>query len=331
MNYVIGIDGGGTKTTGVISNSKGEIFAEVTVGATNPNSVEKDRLQKEFAQLFKQLKAINHDAFDKVSHLFAGLSGAAHMATRNEMKQLIEALLPASMNVTVDHDAITALYSGTLGRPGIVQIAGTGAIAFGINSQYERKRVGGWGYLFSDQGSGYSLGRDALEEIFLAYDGLHKETLLTEKILTHFQVHEPPELIRLIYRKHGKRELIASLSRLVMETADEGDETALNIVYRNGKHLGKSIASLVKQLFQFDDNKNRLYLKSGKRIPVILVGGLLNRFDLLEDPIVVGLSSYEKAVDLIIPSILPVGGAVIAALKEKDIQIDDKFIHNFCK
>ena len=104
------------------------------------------------------------------------------------------------MNVTVDHDAITALYSGTLGRPGIVQIAGTGAITYGINQNGERGRVGGWGHLFSDHGSGYAIGRDGLSAAFMAHDGLTEYTSLTELFLQHFEKEELPDIIRAIYQ-----------------------------------------------------------------------------------------------------------------------------------
>ncbi|MFP3490923.1 BadF/BadG/BcrA/BcrD ATPase family protein, partial [Staphylococcus sp. SIMBA_130] len=78
--------------------------------------------------------------------------------------------------VTVNIDAINALYSGTLGKPGIVQIAGTGSITFSINHDGLSDRVGGWGYLIGEMGSGFALGRDALEAAFLAHDGLGTPT-----------------------------------------------------------------------------------------------------------------------------------------------------------
>src|SRR5699024_4943157 len=93
VSYVLGIDGGGTKTTGVIASSKGEIFAEVTVGPTNPNSVGKEQLKRTFAQLFRELEQVNPTAFSQVIRVFAGLSGADHLDTRKEMTQLIEEVL----------------------------------------------------------------------------------------------------------------------------------------------------------------------------------------------------------------------------------------------
>src|SRR5690625_7894553 len=97
---------------------------------------------------------------------------------------MIEELTNHKLPITVHHDAVTALYSGTLGEEGIVQIAGTGAITFGLTNAGEEMRVGGWGHLFSDHGSGYMIGRDALEKVFLAYDGFPIISILILKEYT---------------------------------------------------------------------------------------------------------------------------------------------------
>lgn len=331
MTYVIGIDGGGTKTTGVIADDHGEVFAEATVGPSNPNSVTKERIKQEFDQLFAQLRKVDTNAFEKVDHVFAGLSGADHLTTRAHMKQLIEKLLPEKFTVSIDNDAITALYSGTLGKPGIVQIAGTGAITYGVNDQGVRKRVGGWGYLFSDHGSGYSLGRDALAEVFLAHDGFDRDTLLSKKIMAHFAIDELPDLIRIIYHQPGTREVIAALSRLVMESADQGDKIAKEIIQRNANHLGQSISLLVDQLFYNKDEASEANQVNDHNTPVILVGGLFNRLDLLQKSIQEGLSSNQEKVYLKMPEILPVGGAIIAALLKEDINVNQDFVKHFQK
>lgn len=319
MMYVLGIDGGGTKTTGVIANEKGEKIAEATVGATNPNSVAKEQVKEEFKTLFQILEEQYQNSMVNVNHVFAGLSGAEHPKTRQEMQMLIESLLPGNKKVTIDNDAITALYSGTLGEPGVVQIAGTGSITYGMNDEGRRKRIGGWGYLFSDHGSGYSVGRDALEYIFLAYDGYPLETSLTKKITQHFNVHQVPDLVRKIYHSKHFRKEIASLSKLVMEAADEGDGIARQIIQQNANHLGKSIAQLIEQLFHARNDH--------ETIPVILVGGLFNQFNLLRSSMKKELST--ASVEFIFPKISPVGGAVIAALKEEGFTIDDAFVKTF--
>ena len=92
----------------------------------------------------------------------------------------------------VRNDAFNALYSGTLGEPGIVQIAGTGAVTLGINENGEVARSGGWGYLFDDEGSGFYLGNEALKAVFRSFDNRGKKTSLTDRITEYFASTKRP-------------------------------------------------------------------------------------------------------------------------------------------
>lgn len=324
MSIVLGIDGGGTKTTGVIARSTGEILAEVTVGATNPNSVTSGSVKKELSFLLEKLKEDDDIAYSRINHIFAGIAGASHKKTRSEIRAMIRNLTNNNFPVTVHHDAISALYSGTLGEAGIVQIAGTGSVTYGVTNEGKDARVGGWGHLFSDHGSGYAIGRDALEKVFLAYDGYPIESSITNKVLAELKVQTVPHIIREVYHSGDEKTVIASLSKVVFEAADEGDSQAKEILWKNGEKLGHSIKTLLKKLFSQP-------LRSGEHLSVVLVGGLFNRLDVLKEPIYKGLAEYKGILRLKLPEIPAVGGSVIAALKAEKLSVCDGFIENFNK
>ncbi|WP_170840697.1 N-acetylglucosamine kinase [Oceanobacillus limi] len=313
--YVIGIDGGGTKTIGVLADENGTVVAKSIVGPTNPNSVSNYHLKGEFGKLFMEFE--RYSEFSHVQHLYAGMSGVDHPENNKLIKGIISSYLPKQVKVTIDHDAITALYSGTLGEPGIVQISGTGSITFGMNQHGERQRVGGWGYLFSDYGSGYSIGRDALSEAFLAYDGLKDYTYLIDLLQKYYNVEALPETIKKLYQGTNPRTEIASLSRLVMDAYDHGDKVAEEIIWRNGVELGRAISALGGKLFQ------------NVSVPVVLTGGVFNRMELFEKPILHVVDRCQQEVRLIKPRIEPIGGAIVAAWKEENRQINDAFMATF--
>src|SRR5690625_5215143 len=122
MVYVLGIDGGGTKTKGVISTSKGHKLAEVQVGPTNPNTVEQNILKQEIKRLMSQLyKKLGEEEFNKVKQIFAGISGAGHPTSRKKLTDFIKENLPQHINVKVDHDSMIALYSVYIGQPYILK------------------------------------------------------------------------------------------------------------------------------------------------------------------------------------------------------------------
>jgi len=308
MSYVIGIDGGGTKTTGVIADEKGTIIAEAQVGASNPNLISSAELSKTFDELKGKLAAQSNEAFNKADRVFAGISGTGHPNAKKKVTNLLADTMPAEARVKVDVDAIIALYSGTLGSPGIVQISGTGSITYGENGEGDRNRVGGWGHFIGEQGSGYGLGSDALEAAFAAYDGMGSPTNLAGGILDYFKETSLPNVIPLIYHTANPKEIIASLASLVFKAADEGEAVAKDIIQQNGLYIGQCISILIKKLFsRIPENESA--------IPVVLAGGLFNRTDLLKGSIEEGLKLQDKPVKLIIPHLDPVGGAVMAALK----------------
>src|SRR5699024_11102356 len=174
--YVLGIDGGGTKTKGVIANARGAVMAEASVGPTNPNSVERKSVENELIALMTSLENENHEILNQINRDYAGLSCVTDINAKKEMDQLIASLFKNPVNVRVDNDVVIALYSGTLGNTVIVQIAGTGSITYGINEHGKHDRIGGWGHLIGELGSGYGIGNDALDESFLAYDGVASNT-----------------------------------------------------------------------------------------------------------------------------------------------------------
>ncbi len=323
LMYILGIDGGGTKTKGVIATETGTIIAEATVGASNPNNVKQEDLTKELGNLLDVLQTGSKGAFSKVKRVYAGMSGVDHPSARKKMKQLLESLLPESIPVTVNNDAITALYSGTLGKPGVVQIAGTGSITFGLNGEGILDRVGGWGYLLGEGGSGFAVGSEGLQEAFRAHDGVGSGTELTTLICDQFQVEVLPDIIHTIYNAVNPKELIASLSRLVFTAADHGDQVAQDIIRNNAIHIGEAVSCLINKQFT---EKERV-----DEIPVVLAGGLFNRLDLFKGPMEEIFRKHSIHAQLIRPGIDPVGGAVIAGLLEEKIEVNEGFVENFSK
>lgn len=316
--YVLGIDGGGTKTAGVIAKSDGQIIAEATVGPTNPNSVKATTLEENIVALVNSLMKQEEQIFNKVKHIFAGMSGVGHETAKNKIKDLIQKTMPHKVEVTVDNDAIIALYSGTLGKPGIVQISGTGSITYGVNEEGKRDRIGGWGYLIGEKGSGYALGNDALNIAFSVHDGYTYSTELYERLLNKFNTASLPDIIPSIYGADNPREKIASLSREVMLAADNGDEMAKKIMHHHGQYMGEAIGLLASRLFPNEQT-----------IPIVLAGGLFKRIDLLEDSILKALTEANIRTNIIVPQINPVGGAVVAALQSKNISVDATFLTLF--
>ncbi|TFB24416.1 hypothetical protein E3U55_02660 [Filobacillus milosensis] len=318
LAIVIGIDGGGTKTKGVMANEKGQILAETTVGATNPNSVSPRDIEDRLKKLFRTLKHEDQSSFEQGRFCFAGMSGIGESQDDNVLNKVFNKVCAShSIACQLNNDGINALYAGTLGEPGIVQIAGTGAITYGLTQQGEFHRVGGWGYLFDDQGSGYDLGKQALSRVFQAYDGRGKPTILSQLLLDYFSVDEIPELIPKIYTDREARDIIAPISQLVLNAYDSNDEIAHEIVRGAADQFTLNIQTIMDQAFQQETPPQ-----------VALAGGIFNRSDVFIPLIKEKLEPYLEINRV---ELEPVAGAVIAAFKCLDIKISEEFESNFKK
>jgi N-acetylglucosamine kinase-like BadF-type ATPase len=150
--------------------------------------------------------------------------------------------------VVIANDALIALVAGIAHDPGVVIIAGTGSIAYGRNARDEAARAGGWGYVLGDEGSGYWIGRHALRAVVRHADGRGRPTALTPHVLAHFGVTRAQELVHAVYHRQLRPSAIAAVTRAVQRAADEGDETALNILSVGARELAACAASVVRQL-----------------------------------------------------------------------------------
>ncbi|WP_430790835.1 N-acetylglucosamine kinase [Virgibacillus flavescens] len=316
MKHVIGIDGGGTKTEALMANEEGIIIARSNAGPSNPNALSADELQQTLAGLLTELREQVPGQFGNTTHLFAGIAGTGETKNRETTRRILKKMLPDETIVDVFPDTINALYSGTFGKPGIVQIAGTGSITYGINNESHHDRVGGWGYLFGDEGSGFDIGKQAIVSSLKAIDGRGRETLLLDMLYDHFNVSDGQALITEIYSSPTPKSRIAPISKLVFQAYYKHDPVATEIIQYAADELTTSILTLHKKLFKRDES-----------VPVVLCGGVFNDRELLPLLIKKELAAYSPLVSLVIPEISPVCGSLIGAYIAGNM-LNDKLVIN---
>ncbi|WP_262173974.1 N-acetylglucosamine kinase [Saccharococcus sp. Marseille-Q5394] len=312
--YVLGIDGGGTRTTGIVADELGNVYMHAVTGRSNPNTLQQSEFEEVLSGLMKELKKQNDTIFDQLSVCFAGIAGVGESGRDAEVAALLARGLPVGTKVTVRNDAFNALYSGTLGGPGIVQIAGTGAVTLGINEDGEIARSGGWGYLFDDEGSGFYLGNEALKAVFRSFDNRGGGTSLTDRVTEYFAVQNVPDIIAKVYGNEHPRSVVAPLARLVMQEATTNDAVSKWIVEKACKEMMHSIEACHRRLF--DENH---------RTAIILSGGVFTDEKLF-------ISRFRELARHSIPNAIfqttqvpPVGGAVLAGLAVKQTAINPGF------
>ena len=155
-------------------------------------------------------------------------------------------------------------------------ISGTGSIAFGRNGRNQAARAGGWGHVLGDEGSGYWIGRQALRAVVRAADGRGPATALTHRVLNHFALQQPADLIGEVYDRQLRHHALAQLARVVQQARDEGDEVATQILELAAHELVRAARSVVERL-QMREETSPFMLAGGVFTGVPWLGHELER------------------------------------------------------
>jgi N-acetylglucosamine kinase len=305
MQIVLGIDGGGSSTRAVILDGEGNLLGSGQGGPSNYNSVGLAQAQAHIAEAVdaaRRQAGLDARPFDAA---FFGMAGVVSPLDHERIRSIAVNLnLAAAEHTGVDHDCRIALAGGLSGRPGIVQIAGTGSSTFGVNARGEGWRSGGWGHLISDEGSGYWFGIQAMQAAVAAYDGRLPATLLEKSVLNFLQLKEMNDIFQPLYVDMLEKHEIARLAPLVLHAAEEGDGVALQLLARGVDLLADCVAAVARRLHMDADT-----------VEIVLVGGLFQAGDLFVKPFADAVSKRLPSFRLLWPELSPTLGAGVLALE----------------
>lgn len=314
MPWVLGVDGGGTKTVALVANERGRVLGRAESGPANYHTAGLAQAAENIQQACSAAIADAGLVNQALSMAFLALAGVDRTTDRQVMAGVV-ARLGLSCPVQLDHDAAAALAGATAGRPGVVVVAGTGSIAFGEDGKGNRARAGGYGPLLGDEGSGYDIGRKALIAALRAEDGRSPATALLDRIKQRFMLDRMPEMINLVYGNPAplQRPEIAGLAPMVVEAAREGDGIAREILRVAGRELGLLGAAVLQRL-QWDSNSPVLVAGSGS---VFAAGSLLAL------PMEQVVHSVCPRAEIMQPKHTSAYGAVLLALRALGVRLEE--------
>lgn len=302
-NLYLGVDGGGTKTHIVLINEMHEILCEGSAGASNPLRV---GIQTTIANI---VKAVN-DACDiggchrgDIVAGTLGLAGVRRSDLRERIREGVSRLLDVK-SIEVITDAEIALYGATLGKAGLVVIAGTGSVCIGQNDAGEKVSAGGWGPLAGDEGGGAGIARSALHAIAKASDGRAPKTKLSDVAIEYFRADHLEDLTVAIYAPQIDNQKIAGFARYVAETAQTGDAVAIRLMEEAGKELALAARAVITKL-KLEDQE----------FPIAYVGSIFKAGDLIKVPFLKSVHELAPKARLIEPQVPPSLAAAKIAFK----------------
>jgi N-acetylglucosamine kinase-like BadF-type ATPase len=300
----LGVDGGGTKTAFLLLDPTGRVLARHQEASTYYIQVGIEGVRRAINDGVKAIFARASRPAGDLRFAFFGLP--AHGEDRENtaiLDQLPAEVLPLDRYLC-GNDMVCG-WAGSLScQDGISVVAGTGSICYGENHT-RTARCGGWGELFSDEGSAYWIAREGLTLFSRMSDNRQAKGPLHEIFVKRLGLADDIDLAGKVYNEWSQqRNKIAELSQLVREAAEQGDAAAREVFVRAGAEL----AALV------DATRRTLQFPTSQRVPVSYSGGVFNSGSLLLDPFISSLKAMYANYSVQQPRFSPdIGAALYAA------------------
>jgi len=301
MSYYIGMDGGGTKTKCVLCNENLEVIYETQSGPSNFLTIGTETVADTILDLIHDCINERNIPFDKINGIVLGTTGAGRESDALKLESAVYNLAMtnnfALRNFKVVSDARIALEGAFSGNSGSILIAGTGSIMFGKDNQGNIHRVGGFGRLIGDEGSGLTIGRKGLNIFSKFLDGRGKDSLLFKKIEDKYGISDQSQLIIKVYSDGIS---IQDIAPLVIESASNGDQLCNNILEEETNELLLHIAAMSKHLL--DD-----------KMKVVFIGGTITHDNFYSKMLNEKINTFLPKIKIQKPDFSPEIGAVIMA------------------
>lgn len=215
----LAIDVGQTKTRYVLESENGERVEKQTGGLTHTSRDVLNQILLGIDLILEQRELDNLQVAIGFTHIPISeiqISILRNLARRAMFQDLI-----------ICGDELTS-HLGAIGlNSGVVMAAGTGISCTSLHLERGFRTFGGYGYLISDEGSGYWIGREAIRKTLKIVDRDESETLLTKLVKSKFG--DVSNLVEDIYNSDSPSKLIASIASMVIELS-KLDSDAKNIV-----------------------------------------------------------------------------------------------------
>ena len=304
--YVIGVDGGASKTEASLASLNGRILRSCLAGSSSLRNVGIKNAVENVAQSVKKvLSGIKKEK--KILSVFIGLPSLEEEfkfkenVIKKELLKIREIRPIFKGKITIGSDQLVSFRSGTDEKEGVALGAGSGCFAHGWRNNREIKTCG-WGYL-SEMGSAFWVGQEALKNIWKEIDGRGPKTLITKLIFNELGIKNKEKIIEKIYSGNFLKTIL-SFSVLVDNASKKKDKIAGKILEEAGKELALSANTVIKKL------------KFQKiRFPLVLTGSMFGSEVLLKT-VKKEIKKTAPKANFIRPDKKPVIGAVKLALEQ---------------
>lgn len=320
-SIAIGIDGGGSSTRSIIIDERGRVLGKGKAGPSSYSSVSIDTTRDNIQMAIQQALTETSMIRSKIHTLFIGLGGVLSQDDKQKVKDEVAKLnLCPQTNIYVENDTRNSLAGGLAGEPGLSLIVGTGSVCYGKNQQGSEWKVGGWGHIIDDQGSGYDLGLQAIKAMVRAKDARGLYTPLVDEIFKLLELKELNDIIWKLHQSDFNRDDIAALAPVVLDYARKKDELAVDILQQGVRELAYMVYVVADQLKLSD-----------REVSITMTGGITESGEPFEGMLKNAILERLTKAKIMTPLFSPVVGSALLALEKMGVVTNEELLNNLRK
>lgn len=250
INYIIGIDGGGTKTKAIAYSEDGTVINTTLTGPGSAAVVSVAEVWHNVERAIDNIISVIDSKKYNLSYIQIGLSAFSILDNIDSIEKYYENKY--NVQVSIVSDTLIACYSILKDKykSGVVALAGTGIAIFGINNN-ETCLIGGWGHIIRELGSAYAAVHHFALDII---DHMESNVLLSsfEKGFLELLSNNGIKDLKYLFYYHSKDE-IASYVTYIKDMAYKGNEHAIRILENEGKSLAHQVIKAINKLNLVND------------------------------------------------------------------------------
>jgi glucosamine kinase len=297
MSFFLALDAGGTKTDYVLADETREL-ARVRTGTIKRMRVDAGTACRNLESALAELSARTGISMKSVTRTCVGTAGETVPLVKDWLRESISARVGGGLLILGDVEI--ALDAAFPGRAGVLVLAGTGSNVVGRTSAGELISAGGWGPALADQGSGHIIGLESLRAIFLAKDE-ERETLLLPAVLDFWQLGSLDHLVE--YANTLPAPDFSTLTGVVLNCAELGDEIALAVLRKQGDDLAYLVRLVIRRL-------RRASSEEGWTPPIAFAGSILENVPPVRDALIAAVQREFPGVRAPGKGVDPIDGAL---------------------
>lgn len=262
MEYILGLDGGGTKTDCYIFTKDGELAAFASGGATNH-----EKYDGGFDEMTPVFDAIVGEAMAKLSigpaDIAASVYGMAGIDVPSQKIRMEDYLAKKGFkNALVVNDSFLGVKAGCTKGYGISFVNGTGNSVGGVDRDGKQLQVGGTGEFFGDLNGATGMSGAVICAVYSMFYRCGEKTSMAEKFFALLGIESPEQFTEAIYDQYFAGTLTNKdiHNEVLYKAANEGDTVALSLLKSFGDQFALSIGGCINNL------------NFGEEVEVVLIG-----------------------------------------------------------